>query len=139
MIAPGLSKPHQSSNAYCGDARAVIVYPQVWLLAAKVGPVHLRGSLPILPVFQRRMFSEGPYNEGTHHVHFTDYGSETWADPILFRDYLRAHPDVVTAYAQVKRAAATRHKNDLDGYHDEKAPFVASVTAQARASRAIGT
>ncbi len=85
------------------------------------------------------MFSKRRYNEGTHHLHFRDYGSETCGEPILFRDYLRAHPDVVTAHVQVKRATATRHKNDLDGYHDEKAPFVASVTARARASRAIGT
>ena len=96
-------------------------------------------EIPIMPVLQRRMFSKGPYNEGTHHVHVTDYGSDIWAKPIMFRDYLRAHPDVARAYADVKRAAAAQHKHDLDGYHDEKAPFVDRVMEQARAWRASRT
>ena len=60
----------------------------------------------------------------------------TWAEPIVFRNYLRAHADVVARYGAVKRAAAARHGTDLNGYHDEKAPFVAAVLAQAKAWRA---
>lgn len=96
-------------------------------------------ELPILPVFQRRLFSKGPYNEGTHHLHVTDYGSDTWLQPIVFRDYLRVHPDVAQAYAVVKRIAAAHHQKDLDGYHDEKAPFVAHVMEQALAWRSGGS
>jgi GrpB-like predicted nucleotidyltransferase (UPF0157 family) len=42
---------------------------------------------------------------------------------------------VAQAYADVKRAAAAKHQNDLDGYHDEKAPFVMQVMEQARTWR----
>jgi len=96
-------------------------------------------EIPILAALQRRMFSKGPYNEGTHHVHVTDYGSDIWAQPILFRDYLRAHPAVAKAYGDVKRAAAAKHQNDLDGYHDEKTPFIVQIMEQARTWRSSGT
>lgn len=89
-------------------------------------------EVPINPVFERRLFCKGPYNEGTHHLHITNVGSTVWAEPLLFRDYLRAHPAVVTAYAQVKREAATRHQNDLNGYHDDKSGFITTIMEQAR-------
>jgi GrpB-like predicted nucleotidyltransferase (UPF0157 family) len=91
---------------------------------------------PINPIFQRRLFCKGPYNEGTYHVHFTVYGSAVWAEPILFRDYLRAHPAAAAWYQQIKRDSATRHQSDLNGYHDEKAGCVAVLMEQARAWKA---
>ena len=33
-------------------------------------------EIPIAPALQRRLLSKGPYNEGTHHVHVTAYGSD---------------------------------------------------------------
>lgn len=103
-------------------------------VTAYVAALHELGydEIPILEALQRRMFSKGPYNEGTHHVHVTDYGSDIWAQPILFRDYLWAHPAIAQAYGEVKRAAAANHRNDLDGYHDEKTPFIIQVMEQAR-------
>ena len=88
-------------------------------------------EVPINPAFQRRLFCKGPYNEGTHHVHFTIHGSDVWAEPILFRDYLRAHPDAAAWYQQVKRDAAARHQIDLNGYHDEKSGCVVTLMEQA--------
>ncbi|MFN8443124.1 MAG: GrpB family protein [Caldilineaceae bacterium] len=93
-------------------------------------------EVPINPVFQRRLFSKGPYNEGSHHVHFTVHGSLVWAEPLLFRDYLRSHPEAAAWYQQVKRDAATNHQTDLNGYHDEKAGCVITLMAQARAWQA---
>jgi GrpB-like predicted nucleotidyltransferase (UPF0157 family) len=95
-------------------------------------------EFPINPVFQRRLFCKGPYNEGSHHVHFTAHGSAVWAEPILFRDYLRAHPAAAAWYQQVKCDSATRHQSDLNGYHDEKAECVAVLMEQARAWQANG-
>lgn len=92
-------------------------------------------EIPIAPHFQRRLFSKGPYNEGTHHVHFTVFGSEIGSDPILFRDYLRTHPDAVARYERAKRDAAAKHRNDLNGYHEEKAPCVIDLMERARAWR----
>lgn len=70
-------------------------------------------EVPINPSFERRLFCKGGYNEGTHHLHVTTYGTTVWAEPILLRDYLRIHPALATAYAQVKRDASARHQNGM--------------------------
>src|SRR5688572_23364124 len=36
----------------------------------------------INPVFQRLLFCKGPYNEGSHHLHFVIYGSDPWLLPL---------------------------------------------------------
>lgn len=59
-------------------------------------------------------------------------GSMVWAEPLLFRDYLRAHPTAAAWYQQIKRNAASQHQNDLNGYHDEKASCVRALMEQAR-------
>src|SRR6266498_978285 len=89
-------------------------------------------EFPINPTFQRRLFCKGSYNEGSHHLHLSVYGSAAWAEPILFRDYLRAHPTAAARYQQIKRALATKHQHDLNGYHDEKAGCVVALMEQAR-------
>lgn len=91
------------------------------------------GEVPINPTFQRRLFCKGAYNEGTHHLHFTMHGSTVWAEPLLFRNYLRVHPTAAAWYQQVKRASATKHQTDLNGYHDEKGGCVVALMEQARA------
>lgn len=73
------------------------------------------GEVPIHPRFQRRLFCKGPYNEATHQVHFTVHGAAVWAEPLLFRDYLRIHPAASDWYQQIKCAAATEHQHDLNG------------------------
>jgi GrpB-like predicted nucleotidyltransferase (UPF0157 family) len=88
----------------------------------------------INPVFERRMFSKGgSFNEGTHHLHVTDVGSTVWAEPILLRDYLRAHPEDVAWYEQVKREAAATAGNDLNHYDHLKGPCLATLLERAQA------
>jgi len=86
----------------------------------------------ISPEFERRMFSKGgPFNEGTHHMHVTDIGSEVWAGPVLLRDYLRAHSQEAAWYEQVKREAASVAGNDLNHYDYLKGPCVETLMARA--------
>ncbi|MBB6049160.1 GrpB family protein [Armatimonas rosea] len=87
----------------------------------------------INPIFQRRLFCKGPYNEGTHHLHFTVHGSTTWKEPILLRDYLRVHPDEAAHYQEVKRMSAAKHQSDLNGYHEEKSGCVQALLEKAHA------
>jgi GrpB-like predicted nucleotidyltransferase (UPF0157 family) len=58
-----------------------------------------------------------------------------WEGFILFRDYLRRHPEVVAAYANVKKALALVFGEDIAGYRDAKHPFIQRVMANARAER----
>jgi GrpB-like predicted nucleotidyltransferase (UPF0157 family) len=55
---------------------------------------------------------------------------------ILFRDYLRAHPDARERYAQLKRALAAKYEFDREKYTDAKGEFVAQIVGMARKQRA---
>ncbi len=42
--------------------------------------------------------------------------------PLLFRDYLRSHPAISDAYAQIKRVLVAHRLDDADAYYDIKDP-----------------
>ncbi len=67
----------------------------------------------------------------THHVHVTELDGEMWGR-LLFRDYLRAHPEEAARYATLKRALAERHRDDREAYTEAKASYVVEVMARAR-------
>ena len=76
----------------------------------------------------RQLFAKGgPYNEATHHLHFVEYGTPAWRDPLRFRDRLRMDPELARHYAELKRQLARTHGNDINGYSDGKSDFVRSV------------
>ncbi len=53
---------------------------------------------------------------------------------LLFRDYLRSHPDAARRYGDLKRELAARHGTDIDAYVDGKADFVKAVLEKAQSS-----
>jgi GrpB-like predicted nucleotidyltransferase (UPF0157 family) len=57
-------------------------------------------------------------------VHVCTAGSTWERRHLLFRDYLRAHPDAAHAYADVKHRVAADHHLDRIGYNDAKGPFI---------------
>ena len=68
----------------------------------------------------------------THHVHLFNWSSDLWQDHVLFRDYLRAHPDVAREYDTLKRELAAMYLQDKEKYTDAKGPFVRSIVRRAR-------
>lgn len=56
------------------------------------------------------------------HVHVRLPGYPNQRYPLLFRDYLRAHPDSAEAYARVKRQLARYHADDIEAFCDIKDP-----------------
>jgi GrpB-like predicted nucleotidyltransferase (UPF0157 family) len=68
----------------------------------------------------------------THHVHMVSWTSKFWHEQLLFRDYLRAHPDVAQEYAALKRELAATFADDRHRYVEEKGPFIKSVLRRAR-------
>lgn len=60
-------------------------------------------------------------------------GNPAHHDRILFRDYLRAHPEAVENYAALKRRLTLEANGDWDHYTGGKSDFVADVLRQARA------
>jgi GrpB-like predicted nucleotidyltransferase (UPF0157 family) len=86
----------------------------------------------VLP--ERRYFARPVPRPRTHHLHAVEIDSAFWRDHLAFRDHLRAHPGDAAAYAELKRALATRHGRDREAYTEAKTDFVRSVLARAGAS-----
>ena len=91
----------------------------------------------------RRYFRKDAGGERAFHLHVVEMGSGFWRDHLVFRDYLRAHPEAAAAYADLKRAIAADYNAALQPhygsiernkhYTDRKSDFVAGTMAAARA------
>ena len=81
-------------------------------------------------------FRKGPPGPWTHHVHLMEPTHARWEALLVFRDYLRAHPEAAHAYAKIKHALAASSKDDIEAYRTGKNIFVEETTAKARAWRA---
>ena len=57
----------------------------------------------------------------THHIHFLEAGSSEW-ERLLFRDYLRSHPNSASTVELIKRQLARYHADDIEAYYDIKDP-----------------
>ena len=65
----------------------------------------------------------------------TEFLSDFWEEKLLFRDYLRAHPEVAEEYYHLKKEWATKYGADRDKYEaytEAKTSFIQSVIAKAR-------
>jgi len=71
----------------------------------------------------------------THQVHMYERANEQYEKQIVFRDYLRSHPDAREAYEALKRQLAERHAGDVEAYALAKSDFVIEVLARARSER----
>jgi len=85
---------------------------------------------------ERCVFLDGSVGAGPHHLHMTEFQSDFWITKLLFRDYLRAHPEVADEYYRLKKTLAKKYGVDRDKYEDyteAKTPFIESVISKARA------
>ena len=88
----------------------------------------------------RRHFRKDVAGERAFHVHMVEVGSDFWRDHLMFRDWLRTHPEDAREYEGIKREIAARYNAALSAaseinrdYTEHKSPFIASVMAKARA------
>ena len=86
---------------------------------------ELESELP-----DRRYFRRG--TPESHHVHMVPVSSDYWAEHLLFRDYLRGHPQAAEEYGKLKRGLAGRFRLDREAYRAGKVPFIDTVVAAAR-------
>jgi GrpB-like predicted nucleotidyltransferase (UPF0157 family) len=86
---------------------------------------------------ERRYFDRpGLAHEGgaqSYHVHMVEVGGEFWERHLLFRDYLRRHPETAREYDALKRRLAAQYGQDREGYTDAKSDFIRRIEAKARA------
>ncbi|MEI6564604.1 MAG: GrpB family protein [bacterium] len=78
----------------------------------------------------RHFFTRG--NPVTHHLHLVAKGCEHWDRWILFRDYLRVHPEKAAKYNTLKKALAHKYAHNRDAYTKAKTPLVNQLLAQAK-------
>lgn len=80
--------------------------------------------------FGRLFFRKGEHRV-THHLHIVPLASPDWNVSILFRDYLRTHPDAAAEYARLKADLAQAHAADRAAYTGAKSVFIRRTLAQA--------
>ena len=66
-----------------------------------------------------------------YHLHMAPAGHPLW-DRLLFRDYLRRHPETVRRYEKLKYRLAGLYRNDREAYTEGKAGFIKKITDKAR-------
>ena len=77
-------------------------------------------------------FSKRADGEWTHHLHLTEPGSDLWVERLVFRDTLRANPELVAEYQALKLQMLEEEQRGGNVYSAvTKRPFVARVLAQA--------
>jgi GrpB-like predicted nucleotidyltransferase (UPF0157 family) len=136
---------HIGSTAVPGLAAKPVIDIQISVPALE--PVsRYRGALESLGyVFRedneertKRYFRERPGQPRTH-VHVRRAGSWSEQFALLFRDYLRVHPDDARRYATFKIRLAEKYGEDRDGYTEAKGPFLWEIMKKAdRWSKAVG-
>lgn len=65
------------------------------------------------------------------HVHVCEVGSSWEREHLLFRDYLRNHPQNRDRYVELKKRVALVHRDDRMAYTDAKEPIVLEILAAA--------
>lgn len=78
----------------------------------------------------KRYFREKPGGRRTH-IHVRRAGSFQEAFTLLFRDYLRCHPEDAKAYEERKFELAKTFESDPFAYTDGKAPIIWGIIMRA--------
>jgi GrpB-like predicted nucleotidyltransferase (UPF0157 family) len=78
------------------------------------------------PDLTKRYFRE---ISGTQRVHIHVRQSGSWGEQfsLLFRDYMRRHPEDAAAYSALKYRLAAEHRTNRQAYVDAKGPFIWTV------------
>jgi GrpB-like predicted nucleotidyltransferase (UPF0157 family) len=77
----------------------------------------------------RRLFRKGGENR-THHIHFYQNDNPQIERHLIFRDYLRVHPEEAARYSGFKEELAHRFEN-TSGYSPAKKAFVSEMEQRA--------
>lgn len=72
-------------------------------------------------------FKKQRYGLTTHHIHIAPINGQVWKNQILFRDYLRLHPEKLQEYIELKQSLAIQFSNDRDNYSKGKEDFILQI------------
>lgn len=77
----------------------------------------------------RRLFRKGGENR-THHIHFYQNDNPQITRHLIFRDYLRSHPEEVDRYSRFKEKLSALYENTSE-YSPAKKSFVSEMEQRA--------
>ncbi len=128
---------HIGSTAIPGLAAKPVIDVQVSLKSFDQIDVIALGMRSIGFVFRpdnpdktQRYFREMPGNRRTH-IHMRCSGSFQEVFSLLFRDYLREHPEDARAYEDNKYELSLIHKDNRLNYVDGKGPLIWQIIMRA--------
>ncbi len=80
----------------------------------------------------RRYFFKTSGEKHAFHLHIFQEGHPEIERHLLFRDYLRAHPEEAREYAELKLQLASRFPEDIISYINGKDAFIKAIDRKAR-------
>ena len=80
-----------------------------------------RGEAEDPVLWQKFLFTE-PAGTRRSNIHIRILGFPNQRYPLLFRDYLRSHPNSASTVELIKRQLARYHADDIEAYYDIKDP-----------------
>jgi GrpB-like predicted nucleotidyltransferase (UPF0157 family) len=133
---PSLDVQHVGSTAVAGiDAKPIIdmvmgvedpngAEPRLRPVLEALG-----WELRYVPVLtgNRLFFANG--EPCTHHLHVVERDSDDLRDMLLFRDFVREHPDVAAEYCAFKKVLARKFATERESYTTGKGPFIQAALA----------
>ena len=100
------------------------VFPQIVERLAAIGYTH-EGDLGI-PGREAFCYTGKPHLR-LHHLYVCPADSEELRRHLVFRDFLRTHPEAVERYSACKEDAARRFPEDIEGYMACKGPCIEAL------------
>ena len=67
-----------------------------------------------------------------YHLHLVKHGSCFAKKHLIFRDFLRSHPDVAQQYYEMEKMLAEKYRFNRVAYNEAKTSFIESVVIRAR-------
>jgi GrpB-like predicted nucleotidyltransferase (UPF0157 family) len=75
----------------------------------------------------RRFFVKVVNGHRAAHLHVMTLASPRWQEQLVFRDALRADPELVGRYAELKQTLSDRYADDREAYSAAKTEFIRDV------------
>ena len=80
----------------------------------------------------RHLFVKGGEGYRTHHFHIMQKDHYEWKKHILFREYMREHPQEAKQYSELKQKLFIKYGNDREKYTDSKSDFIENIIEKAK-------
>jgi GrpB-like predicted nucleotidyltransferase (UPF0157 family) len=141
VFGPTLAIEHMGSTSVPGLAAKPIIDILVGVQSLpKAKSIYMEELLALsytyIPEYEAWLPAELFFRKGipgpwTHHLHVMERSNPRWQELLLFRDYLRLHPETASSYGSLKKSLALAFGDDIEGFRNAKHQFVKTVTAKA--------